>query len=463
MATSKSKKKQGQVDGGKVYPVTGANVMRAPEQTAQDFIINQIVMRNVDRTPKDIGRWRQSHMSAESVYYPNRSRIYDVYSDVKLDAQLCGIIDKRIKTTTNKTIRFVRDKKEDDTFKPLIESNEFNDMLYEWLNSKMWGITGHEFMPNNFCPMLIPRKHIKPEKGVIAINQTDYDGIPYGDVDNIMVVGKPRDLGLLLMASFYVLLKKGSFSDWANYIEIFGQPMMVTKYDTFDEKTKIQLTKMMEDAGASLRISIPKQADFEIMDGKTSNGNGDLQRQFVDACNEELSVLILGATETTKSSQSSGFAQSKTQAQQQSEIIKDDIKFIRNLLNGDKFRNILAGYGYNCDGGEFVIDEDDDVNDLLIKSQVDISIKGAGVPIEDDYFYDTYNIPKPANYDEMKAKAEAQAQPPAEPGEPAPGKPPAAKADKGKPQPGKDKQPNLSGWDKFLSSIANFFDPARKG
>ena len=78
------------------------------------------------------------------------------------------------------------------------------------------------------------------------------DGIPYENISNIFVIGEARELGELLKCAFYVLLKKGDFSDWANYIEIFGMPMIVTKYDTYDEKTKAQLTKMMEEAGIYL-------------------------------------------------------------------------------------------------------------------------------------------------------------------------------------------------------------------
>lgn len=452
-------------DGGRVSPNTQSNggVLRAPEQTPQDFIINNIVMRNVDRTPKDVGRWRTSHMAAESIYFPNRMRLYDLYADVILDAHLSGIIDKRIKTVTNKTIRFVRKGKEDEKFKPLIESNGFADMLYEWMNARMWGITGHEFLPGSFEPEMIPRKHIKPEKGVIAINQTDYGGIPYADLETVMVVGKKRDLGLLLKASFYVLLKKGTFSDWANYIEIFGQPVMVFKYDMYDEKTKTQLTNLMQDIGSSLRISIPKQAEYSIEDGKISNANGDLQNKFKEACNEELSVLILGNTETTKSSASSGYAQSQTQSSQQSEIIKDDIKFVRNLLNSEKFRQVLSMYGYNCDGGEFVIDEEADVNDLKVRSTIDTALKAAGLPIDDDYFYETYNIPKPANYEAMKAEARAEEEPiQAPPGkEPGAAPPPAKDKAKGKKQPAQANT-KLTAWQEFRMWAAGFFEFAHK-
>lgn len=388
---------------------------KAPEQTSEKLIVNNIILRNVDRTPKDVGIWRDAHKSAESIYYPNRTRLYDLYMDVRLDGFLCGIINKRIDAVLNKRFRFVNSKNEEiDDICRLVETNEFRNLIKGMLESTFWGIAGFEFIPGDkFQFKEIPRKHIKPERKVIAVNQTDYDGIPYEDLSNVLVIGGERDLGLLLQCSFYALLKKGSYSDWAAYIEIFGQPMMVTKYDSFDEKTKTQLTKMMEDAGAALKMTIPKQADFEILDAKTSNGNGDLQKQFVDSCNEEMSIIILGNTETTKSSKSSGYAQSKTHQQQQFEVTKSDLHFIRALLNTDKFLSIIKSYGYQVEDGRFSVEDDVDLSNLLIRSQIDAALHNdIQLPISDDYFYENYDIDKPDNYDELKKKIEEANQQP---------------------------------------------------
>lgn len=440
--------------------VPNNNLTKAPEQTNEPLIINNIVMRNVDRTPKDISDWSSALQSAESIYYPNRSRLHDLYKRIELDGHLTGTWNRRVSAAVNKKFVFVdADKKPVDEINKLIKTNEFRDMMKELMNSIMYGNSGFEFVPgDSFCWKEIPRKHIKPEKKVIAINQTDYDGIAYEDIDNIWVVGKDRDLGLMLKCGFYVLLKTGNFSDWAQYIEIFGQPIIVTKYDTFDAKTKQQLTTMMEQAGASLKLSIPKQADFEIMDGKTSNGNGDLQDKFKDACNDEISVLILTVTETTKASNSSGYAQSQTQSDQQFEVTTDDIQFITGLLNSDKFLNILASYGYQVDGGSFVMEEPRKAADQLVRVQVLQGLKNIGLPLDDDELYEEFGISKPADYNQQKTVQQQQQQPDNfnedQPGDNKPG-------DNNKPPKSPDNT-KLKGKDKLFKLLANFFDPAPK-
>lgn len=449
-----------------------SGVTRAPEQTDAQLIVNNIVMRSVDRTPKDIGNLNVDLQAAESIYYPNRSRLYDLYKHVERDGHLSGVISKLIDSVLNKKMRAVKGNEDAEDICALIETIKFRNMCKEILLTEFWSSTGFEFIPGEkFDWKPIPRKHIKPEWKIIAINQTDYTGIPYENISNIWVIGEERDLGLYLKCAYYALLKKGAFSDWANYIEIFGQPLIVFKYDTYDEKTKLQVTKMIDEIGASLRIGMPKQADFDVMDGKTSNGNGDLQKQFVDACNDEMSVIVLGNTETTKSSKSSGFAQSATHSQQQNEKVKSLLILLQYYLSSDKFLSILNSYGYNTDGVKFISDEEIDENALLIKSQVDEGLEGMGVPLDDDYFYEAYNRPKPQKYDELKAKMLEKNQPPmpvdptepidptqpAKPTKPIPGKKPV--------QPVKPKgapiQNNLSAWYKFRNALADFFAPAQ--
>ena len=456
----------------------GANTFKAPEQTNEKLLINNIVIRSIDRTPKDVGTWRNAHQAAENIYYPNRTRLYDLYMDVILDGHLSGIMMKRIDTVLNKSFRYVSPN--NDEIEPLCQLTHtlpFRTLLRELMQSVFWGVSGIEFIPGQeFTFRSIPRKHIKPEQKVIAINQTDFVGVPYDNLSNVWVIGEERDLGLLLKCAFYALLKKGSYADWANYVEIFGQPVIVTKYDAYDEKSKAQLTNLLNDIGSSLRVNIPKQCDFEIVDGKFSNGNGDLQEKFVNSCNDEMSVLILGNTETTKSSKSSGFAQSQTHSKQQIEVTKSDLHFILALLNSTKFTTILKSYGFPVvQGGQWVSDEEVDVNELQTRASVLTQLKTSyGLPIDDDYLYETFSIPRPDNYDELKAKAEAQQQntpsgdggnKPDGEGNNKPIKPSKENGKKGnnaRNTPSGDGGNSLSVIDKFRLTLADFFDHAHK-
>lgn len=439
----------------------------ATKETGNDknLIINQIILRNTDRTPKDISRWRDALINAESIYYPNRTRLYDLYADVILDGMLTGLINKRMDAVLNKALYFRKDDKDVEALEPILKSHLFRKLIREILNTQFWGITGFEFIPGkDFDYEVIPRKHIKPELGVIAPEQNYYEGIPYEKLPNIWVIGDKRSYGMLLQCSPYVLYKKGCFADWAQYVEIFGQPIRVYKYDSNDAKTTQDLKREMDTAGGSLSIAIPKMVDFEILDGKISNGDGKLQDSLVKACNNELSIIILGNTETTGNSNGGSNAKAKTQAQQQLEITKADLQYVLDMLNSQQFLNILKSYGFPVDGGYFDFENAIDMDTMKDKIAIDTQLNNI-VPINPDYWYDTYGIPKPNDleaaqndFDEKNKKPlitttqnfnegeDAQTSPVVKPPVPAE----------------KLQQPKikLSAWHKIRQTLADFFDPA---
>lgn len=365
----------------------------SPKNT--DIIINELHVRSADRSRKDISTWRAALQAAESVYCPNRARLYDVYEDIILDGHLSGIIAKRIDAVLNKEISFVPSGDGDSNggLNDLVRSLAFRNIMRAIMETQLWGISGLEFLPGRQLAFeQIPRKHIRPEAGIIAYEQTGTDGIPYRELDNVWIMGTPKDLGLLLKCAPYCLYKRGGLSDWAQYIELFGQPVRIIKYDSYDDQTKAELKKILDESGSSLSLMIPRQADFEIKDGKQTNSDGSLQLSFIKALNEEMSITILGNTETTTSGASTGYAQSKVHLEQQYEITRSDIAYTTALLNSSKFRNILCGYGYAAHQGHFTFAKDIDIDYLKARMAVDKEVAQV-VPVDASYWYHTYGIP----------------------------------------------------------------------
>lgn len=438
-----------------------AKAIKQPATTAP-FIINDLTLISPDRSSKDIGKLKESIETAESIYFPNRVQLYDLYHDVlSLDGFLRGIIQKRIDSVLNKKIQFTKKEgKKDDDLTDFINGLVGRDLMTQIIESKIWGISGVEFVIGEKVTFNeIPRKHIKPEKGIISKSQyglSASEGFEYEKLPFVWVIGKKNDLGLLLACSMYAIYKRGTFGDYAQYVEIFGQPVRIMKYDAYDTKTKQELKGLLDNSGTSLAMMIPKQAEFEMLDGKTSNGDGKLQIGLKDACNEEMSIAILGNTETTTSSKSSGYAQSKEHGEQQDELTISDLIFVENLLNSEKFKSILQSYGYDING-KFEFELDLDLSKLKLRMEIDTFVSSK-VPMSDDYWYDTYGIPKPDNYDELKAKMEAQAQeavPEPDTSKKVPGQKPVAK----KGQLTETKKQNLM--DLLFKGLADFFDQAQ--
>lgn len=377
------------------------------------IIVNDFTRVAADRNRKDIGTLKRALIQAESVQLPNRVALYDLYTDIlSLDGTLSGLVDKRIKAVTNKELHFydadghiVRE------MDALIASARFQQLCTILMNTLFWGCSGVEFIVGEKLDFVeVPRKHIRPEKGHVVTSQFQSTGYPLDELPHVWVTGGKYDLGKLLQCSMYAIYKRSGMGDFAQYVEIFGQPVRIIYYDSYDTRTRDELRKILQEAGSSLSMMVPKQAKFEMMDGKQSNGTGELQSRLIEACDREMAIAILGTTETTSASSGSGYAQAKEHGRQQLEITKDDIKYLQNLLNEDRFLEILRQYGYPVEGGSFRFTREINLEELRQRLEIDMQVSRK-VPVSDDYWYETYGIPRPDNHEAVKKGEQRQEDP----------------------------------------------------
>ena len=114
----------------------------------QPIVVNQVILRSVDRTKKDVEDWRNAHRHAEQIEHPQTIRLFDLYSDIELDGHLTGITQKRIDSVLNKKLRYV-DKagKKIDEMDAVINSSVFREIITMIIKRKFWGRVGMEFVP----------------------------------------------------------------------------------------------------------------------------------------------------------------------------------------------------------------------------------------------------------------------------------------------------------------------------
>lgn len=380
----------------------------------QQILINNIIIRPIQRTNQDVQRWRNAMIAAESTI-PIRVLLYDLYSDLILDAFLSSVMEKRILSVVKTELRYYNAAGEEITeMTDLIGMDQFHRLRKELILQKFWGITVCELgMENNeFKFYNVPRKHIRTDLGMIVWEQYGTEGVNYREspfTNYIIEVGAQRDLGLLLKAAPYVLYKRGGFGDWSKFSELFGMPFREAKYDGFNDAVRVQLEKAMEQYGSSPWAVLPKEADFTLHEASNVQGGGQLYNDLRKACNEEISILILGQTETTTSSRSSGYAQAEIHAKTEDSINASDRKDELAIMN-EKVAPVLRNLGYPIvDGGYFDHVMEDDDMPVTDQATVLVQLKQQlGLPIDDDYLYENFGIPKPDNYDELKAESQTQ-------------------------------------------------------
>lgn len=389
---------------------------KAPDK----LIVQNINIRVPDRSSQDISSWRQAIKSFENIQNPIRTKLYDLYTDILLDGQIEATWGKRQDAILNKEFVFIKDGKEDEELTKLLNSYDFRLLVKEIHNSILFGYT-LIFVNNIWYDDieetyridfdLIPRKHVHPEKGFECISKDQ--GMASRDIlfkeeplaHYMIWAGEATDMGLMVKAAQYVIYKRGGFGDWAQFAEMFGMPFRDCSYDDFDDQTRIKLEQAMAQWGAANYIIRPKGAEINIHDTANTSGSSELYDTLIKACDASISKTILGNTLTTEQGDKGARSLGEVHQEAQKDKTDSDERFVFSILN-TQFRAILKRFGINATGGEIWYQSPEkDWGKLQSKWNV-ISGISSKIPIDDDFIYEEFDIPKPANYDELKAKQE---------------------------------------------------------
>jgi len=416
--------------------------------TNQPLIINQVIVKPVNRSLLSMDKWTNALKSADNGKY---KELFDLYELLMTDGILADAIEKRIRAVKGADLTFqFADGTESDEMINLIDTDEFEYMLEEVMKSVFEFITVLEFdFSNGFDVYSAPRKHIRADKKLIAINESDYDnGISYADAPNVIEIkNRSTKYGLLHRAAPYVILQRGGLGDWAQMVELFGMPQRVGKYSIYDTEARKQLQDAFDSQGAAATLIVPKETDIETTTISGSGGGG-LYKDFITTLQELMLITILSQTMTTMDG--SSMSQSKVHKDVEEELNKADLRFVQRILN-KKFKPILEARGYKVKDGAFNFPKA--LKDLTVDELISLSDI---IEIPAYYFHDKYGLPQPAAGDIIAKKAQPAPADPNAPIDPNAPVPPELK-------PPKSKDVKLSDSDKswFKEMVSGFFVDAR--
>ncbi|MBR6905217.1 MAG: DUF935 family protein, partial [Bacteroidales bacterium] len=223
---------------------------------------------------------------------------------------------------------------------------------------------------------------------------------------NYMVwAGDPTDMGIFASVAQYVIYKRGGFGDWSQFAEMFGMPFRELSYDDYDEATRAKLEQAMEDWGSAGYLIKPKGAELTLHDTGGSTSSADVYDLLISKCDAAISKVILGNTLTTEQGEIGSQALGEVHKEAEGEKNESDKLFVLSVLN-TRFRAVLKRFGFNLQGGEIMYEGlETDWAKLKDKWDVISSIRQE-VPVDDDYIYDEFPIPKPDNYEQLKEEME---------------------------------------------------------
>lgn len=341
--------------------------------------------------------------AAENVDYAQRTKLYDLYTDILLDTHLSSVIDKRKNAVLSSSVEFQRNGKPDDAINEQILSPWFYRCVSDILDARFWGFSLLQFYKNNewIDYDLVPRKHVEPIRRLILNRQTDIQGTSWDEFSDLLFVGRDADLGLLAKAAPWVIYKRNTTADWAQFSEVFGMPIQEYIYDTDDEDARERALQDANSIGSLATFIHGKDTELQLREAGNKTGSADVYERLVERCNSEISKLILGNTLTTESSDNGTQALGTVHKKVEESVAKADREYVLKVLNYD-MTDIFARMGINTSGGRFCFPEKKDVDpntEMSVLTQLHTTFS---LPIDDDYLYEKFGVEKPKDYDKQK-------------------------------------------------------------
>lgn len=357
----------------------------------------------------DMNAYISSVKSALGIDYSNRVRLYDMYESAMLDLHLSGVLDKRLRGVTKIPIEFRRDDRPDDAINAQLRSPWFKQLRKDLVMSHFWGFTLVQFYLDgggNIHYDLINRKHYDPIHRKLLKYQGAVDGVPIDEFPDMLFVGQEHSLGIFAELLPAVLYKRGDMADWARFANIFGMPIREYTYDAGDEEARLRLIADARRQGANAVYIHPKDSELTLIEAANKTGSSELYRTFAEYWDTKMSIRVLGNTLTTDARENGTQSLGTVHKEEEKDMNTGDCDFLLDILNY-QMRPIFASLGFDTEGGEIVFARQDKINP---SQQIDIvqKLSSMGLPMDDDYLYETFRVRKPDNYDELKAQKEAE-------------------------------------------------------
>lgn len=329
------------------------------KKTAKSVILSSYINRSI----KDL----EDLKTAYNATLLNPARFYylqQIYKNiVDFDTHLNAVLLKRSSNIFKQKL-VIKNANDEIITERLTQDINFNNLIITILEAKFFGFSGIEIniVNNMFNFYEIPRLNINPTTQEIFKNITDIKGYNINEFEDAYII-KDRDIrGLLLRCAYAAILKRNALADWANLIQLYGQPIMEYTYSEQFSGFKNKLAEITQNIGSNAEITLPEGVQSKVI---FPNASGRLQYDFVDFLNKEVSKIVLGQTLTTD--EGSSYSQANIHKVEQNIIFESDKQFIiyyLNIILSKYLKQLVA----NAEKIEFYTDAD-------INTEIDKDLK----------------------------------------------------------------------------------------
>lgn len=342
--------------------------------TRERFIATVLKSRAPIVHRKDISDWQAAKQAALRVENPRFVYLQELFDYILDDAHLSSqILLRKSKVLRSEFALLGPGGEADETAtKALQDLPATRSLIEAVIDAKLHGYTLAELNPQPGCPdplalTIIDRRHIDPRAGIVLIDTSDTNGIPYRSLPEygtFLLEFRGQGLGLLDKAVPHVLFKRFAQSCWSEFCEVCGMPPRVIKTNTQDPNLRNQYLEMLSNYGSGANGVIDIDDEMEFI--ATNASNGETYENLIRVCSNELSLLINGAVLGQDTRYGSN-SKEETSSDLNDEIVEDDKASVEVAMNTVTLP-ALQQLGFIPQGYRFKYQEQEDTAQLFTQT-----------------------------------------------------------------------------------------------
>lgn len=180
-------------------------------------------------------------------------------------------------------------------------------------------------------------------------------------------------------------LKNYGLKDYATYLELFGNPMRIGKYDPLNSNpvTEQKLISAVRDFGnlSWAVLSNDMSIEFPVEPGKASASG--LFRDYLNYLDEEIAIRVLGQTLTSSVGERGSYAAAKVHDAVRADIIASDLTLCERKIN-ELIRRIIGLNFSDKNYPVFRFISEENLERKKILSEIILNLKQAGYQTDED-------------------------------------------------------------------------------
>lgn len=202
--------------------------------------------------------------------------------------------------------------------------------------------------------------------------------------------------GVLRVCAWMYLFKNYAIKDWLAFMEVFGMPIRLGKYDSAaSADDKSALVAAIKSLGSDAAGIISKNTEIEFVETVKQSGENNLFENLAKFANAEISKAVLGQTLTTQEGKSGSYSLGQVHDLVRQDLIEADCQAAAKSLRFQLIRP-LVGYNFGWDKPvpkfSFKFEAPEDMKML---SEVYKNLKEINFPLTVEHVAERFKVPAP--------------------------------------------------------------------